>query len=330
MDTAWSREIILDRRVRYLGVFVMACWVFHATYNVGLLERPATLLWMCHVATFLLGVGLLGSFVGLIRLTTAWTILGLPIWLIDVMTVGTTRISVLSHLLVPVLAVVSLSQARMPRPGRTALYGLGLMALMQLICRVATPPALNVNLAHRPYPFLGADIVSSPAAYWVITSSMVLVVLFGINKILEHFFPLDAEYQEVLGAEPVAAPANAAPPADDPAAEALPAAAKQGVTAPPRSRWAQATSGSHSALDPEVRPAAAGLASPPPRPAPPPRPRPAVTSSLDPPQPPGGSLFDAAAVAPEMSLRPAMARPGQGRGKALMVTPVSDPTRGST
>ena len=110
MSISFERELILDYRLRWLGLVPAVCFVFHAVYNLFVLEKPGNLLWMCHTTAFLLAVGLIASSTSLIRLVAPWTLIGLPLWLVDAVVVGTTRIAVLSHILVPLTAVVAISQ----------------------------------------------------------------------------------------------------------------------------------------------------------------------------------------------------------------------------
>jgi len=57
LPNMFDREIVLDYRLRWLGLVPASCFVFHAIYNLFIVNRPGNLLWMCHVTTLLLAVG---------------------------------------------------------------------------------------------------------------------------------------------------------------------------------------------------------------------------------------------------------------------------------
>ncbi len=184
-----SREMVLDYRLRWMGLIPLACWIFQATYYSFVVERPAALLWMCHVTALMLAVGLIGSFASLIRLVAGWTVLGLPIWIVDAMSVGATRISVLSHLAVPAVALVAMSQVGVGRSiAKMTIASFGFYVVLQLFCRAATPPDLNVNLAHAIYPFFGQGVVESYGIYWGITAVLNVAALHGIHALMARQF----------------------------------------------------------------------------------------------------------------------------------------------
>ncbi len=186
--------MILDYRVRWLGLIPLTMWIFHVVYNCFVRMQPAYLLWMCHVSALLLAVGLIASYASLIRLVAAWTVLGLPIWMLDAIATGATRISVLSHLLVPLTAVVAMSQVRGPRsPLRATAAAFAYYVVLQLIARFTTPPTLNVNLAFQVYEYFASELFTGYAAYWTIVSSIGALLLFGINTAFARKFPIELE-----------------------------------------------------------------------------------------------------------------------------------------
>ncbi len=187
-----------------------SCFIFHAVYNLFILERPGNLLWMCHVTTLLLAVGLIGSMASVIRLVTPWTILGLPIWLVDALSVGTTRIAVLSHVVVPMTAVVALSQVGAARSAwRATGAAMAFHVGLQLLCHVATRPKLNVNLSHKIYPFFGSAVVNSYALYWTITAVVLTACLYGLHVTFKRRFP-PLSLDDLLDSRALAATASPA------------------------------------------------------------------------------------------------------------------------
>lgn len=207
-----QRELVLDPRVRLLGLIPLACWIFHYIRYAFVLMEPANMLWMCHMTALLLAVGLLFSWASVVRVAAVWSIVGLPLWIVEVIARGyTSRISVLSHILVPIVAGIALSQVKGGRPGIVVAHAMALMLAIQQVCRMITVPEFNINMAHKAYDAMGPQL--DYPVYWGITTTLMLgfvaAVAFGARRV----FPADKLFADVVGVPEVlvVAPAAAQP-----------------------------------------------------------------------------------------------------------------------
>ena len=217
-----ARELLLDPRVRLLGLIPLTCWIFHYIRYAFVLQEPANMLWMCHVTALLLAVGLLASWASVVRVAAIWAIVGLPMWIIEVAARGyTSRISVLSHILVPIIAGIALSQVKAGRWSVVA-HAMALFLVVQQVCRSITVEAFNINMAHKPYDALASDLVPSYPAYWVLTTAMLTGIVALVALATRRFFPADVEFADVVGVPAVVvvkeapAPAPVAPKPSEP------------------------------------------------------------------------------------------------------------------
>ncbi len=129
------------------GLVLLLGW--HTAHKLGSGLLPE-MLWACHLASAFAAVALL---VGWSRGAAAAAVFhlanGLPAWLVEVLTVGTTWTSVGLHLGTSALILPLWRSV----PGWTPLFALGLWSLGVMLGRLVDP-GLNVNIAWRPYPGL--------------------------------------------------------------------------------------------------------------------------------------------------------------------------------
>jgi hypothetical protein len=134
---------------RGLGLALLAALVLHALTK-GQARLPE-MLWLCHVATLLLAVGLLASARWLVA--TGFLIhiaMGMPGFLLDVaFGERPSPTSWLVHLLPLVAGAIALRRTGLPP--RTWLAAWLTVLAMLAVSIVATPPALNINLVHEPW-----------------------------------------------------------------------------------------------------------------------------------------------------------------------------------
>lgn len=215
-----ERELLLDGRVRLAGTVVLLLWFFHFVRYVWVLRQPEQLLWMCHTSALLLAVGLLVSSASAIRVGALWSLGGFPLWIVDVATRGeTTRVSVLSHVLIPILGVAALTQVRWR--GRVLLGAVAFHVLCWALARWLGTAAANVNLAHTAYDVLGRGVVESYWLYLGVTSVAWWGVLALLALGLRRWFAPDAELLAVAPelAEHARVPAPEPAPAPAPVGE---------------------------------------------------------------------------------------------------------------
>lgn len=141
--------------------------------------------WACHVGNLFLGVGLLSCQPWLARLGVYWVVLGVPFWIIDVITLqSTTWSSVLSHLGGVSIAsfIVSGRSWRGQRHDPWVAW-LGFLAL-QLLSFWLTPAALNVNIAHAVHPS-AQSIFSNHFVYLVFLAFAAAVLFHALHHSIE-------------------------------------------------------------------------------------------------------------------------------------------------
>jgi hypothetical protein len=144
-----------------LGLVLAGAWVLHASTKSGV--HLQEMLWLCHVATALMAIGLL---VGARRVAAAGFLFhpgfGTLAWLLDAVAMReTTPSSLLIHLLPLVIGSVEVRRNGWPR-------GLVLPAWLfftgcVLVSRWVTDPALNVNLSHAAW----GPLASLTGGVWV-------------------------------------------------------------------------------------------------------------------------------------------------------------------
>jgi hypothetical protein len=148
--------------------------------QAGLLPE---MLWMCHVASGALALGLLFDWAAcsalgfLIHLAV-----GVPAYSLYLVRGGDiTAVSFLLHLLSPLFGWLAWRGRALPR--MTALLGLACYAALVVLCLFVTPEALNVNLSFRPWAPMAA------AGVWVSrvgNALMMLVLLAGVQWLLNR------------------------------------------------------------------------------------------------------------------------------------------------
>ncbi len=166
-----------------LGLLALGLYAIHAA-NCIRLGCGEEALWVCHVATAAIGVGLLAR----MRLGLAagcyCLAVGTPLWLVELM-LGNDVLATSygTHLGGFVVGWLGLGLGLLPLPrGAWWQTVLGLAALQQ-ICRWWTSEAANVNAAFAVYPrfaplfpsygwYLGALVVVSASVFWLLEHAL--------------------------------------------------------------------------------------------------------------------------------------------------------------
>ncbi len=134
-----------------LGLAAIAFYAFHAGYYLLVRHEPANVLWACHVASVLIGLGLIVGSPTLNAVGFLWLMVGIPLWVIDLATGGELlATSLFTHVGSPIVGAVGLRRLGLPR-GSWAWALVALFAL-HVLCRFVTPTRANVNLAHAIWP----------------------------------------------------------------------------------------------------------------------------------------------------------------------------------
>jgi hypothetical protein len=168
-----------------LAAAVTGALALHAGHKLelGLLGE---MLWACHVASLLIAIGIFFRKLTLVAVGTLFhAAVGLPAYVLDVITLGqTTATSVLVHVLPPLAGLFSLKyQTPWPRfvPAATAALYVALIPVSRLL----TEPALNVNLAFAPWPPL-VRVAPWPWVTWLANTAWILAVTPLVDRALRR------------------------------------------------------------------------------------------------------------------------------------------------
>lgn len=133
--------------MRAPGMVAFVCYAIHAAVHIQR-GQPYDLLWACHVAALLVGLGLLLRNAALNAIGLLWSCFGLSLWLLDLATGGEfIPTSTLTHLGAFGLGLYGIR--RLGVPHHLALKTVAAFVALCVLCRLVTPPAANVNLAFR-------------------------------------------------------------------------------------------------------------------------------------------------------------------------------------
>jgi hypothetical protein len=128
------------------GGLALAFYAVHAGRHLAL-GHPADALWACHLGAVLVGLGWLLGAPRVNAIGFFWLAMGTVLWGIDLAAGGEfIATSLLTHLGGLVLGALGLVRLGMPRGAW--LSAIAAFLALQVLCRFATPPELNVNLSH--------------------------------------------------------------------------------------------------------------------------------------------------------------------------------------
>jgi hypothetical protein len=137
---------------RASGGVLLAALALHALVTKLPHGQLPEMLYACHVATAVMAIGLLANRPALAGVGFLFHLsIGFWAYLLDLCAARTTTpTSVLVHVLPLVFGFRELRRTALPR--WTPFAAFGLFAILLPVSYFATPPALNVNLSHRPWP----------------------------------------------------------------------------------------------------------------------------------------------------------------------------------
>ena len=177
---------MLTVRFRLLGLLPLIFFALHTRYylEVGGLSH---MLWMCNIGNLVLAIGLFLGWPLLIRLAVIWLLPGLPIWLLFVVRPGVwIPTSFVAHAGGLVIGLIAIQKVRAGR--WTWIHALVWYLFVQEICRLVTPPMLNVNVAHLIYPGFETTF-SAYWQFWIVGTLVVGVGLWIFGFALLKLFP---------------------------------------------------------------------------------------------------------------------------------------------
>ena len=175
-----------DLRLRLLGFLPLIFFLAQAIHYWRINE-VGNMLWMCNIGNLVLALGLFLKRSLLVRVAAIWMVPGLAVWFIYVVLAwGIFLSSTLAHLGGFVVSVVAVQRMRMDRV--SWLYALGWYFIVQLLSRLFTAAALNVNLAHAVQPGW-QQTFNSYWKFWSVLLLVAIVLLAGLNLVFYKLWP---------------------------------------------------------------------------------------------------------------------------------------------
>lgn len=171
---------------RLLGVLPLVFFLAQAIHYWRLNEL-GNMLWVCNIGNLLLALGLFFRLPRLIRVTAIWTVPGLMVWIVYVVLPwGLFLSSILAHLGGFTVAMVALRRVGMDRV--SWVFALAWYFLVQILSRLFTPVALNVNVAHQADP-AWQQTFNSYLSFWVVLALITVLLLAGLNLLFYKLWP---------------------------------------------------------------------------------------------------------------------------------------------
>lgn len=170
-----------DIRFRLLGVLPLL-FFFGQLIHYWKINELGNMLWMCNIGNLLLAIGLFLNRPMLIRVAVIWMVPGLVVWFFYVVvTWGIFLSSTLAHLGGIIVGIIALRRVRMDRTAWV--YALVWYFAIQLLSRLITPAALNVNVAHSVDP-KWQPTFNSYWKFWIVLTLITVALLWFLNVVL--------------------------------------------------------------------------------------------------------------------------------------------------
>lgn len=186
---------------RLLALLPLCFFLAQALHYWQINELGHTL-WMCNIGNLMLAAGIFFEQAILIRVAVMWMLPGLIVWAIYVVPTWGMLISkfrftelfgVLSSTFAHVggIAVGVVVLRRFKMDGRTWLYAFVWYLIMQVVSRLFTSPALNVNLSHRVQDGF-EQAFNSYWKFWITLTLVVAISAWVLGLVLKRIWPEDS------------------------------------------------------------------------------------------------------------------------------------------
>ena len=190
---------LTGRQLHLLGFLPLAFFSAQAIHYWQINEL-GHMLWMCNIGNLLLAIGLFFEEAILIRVAVMWMVPGVAVWFVYVvptwgmLLTGRFRYaelfgvvsSTLAHLGGFAVGIVALRKVGMD--ARAWLYAFIWYFVVQLISRLVTPAAMNVNLSQRIQAGW-EQTFSTYWRFWFVLTMLVGVCLWVLGLLLKRLWP---------------------------------------------------------------------------------------------------------------------------------------------
>lgn len=175
-----------DCRFRLLGFLPLIFFLAQAGHYWRINEL-GTMLWMCNTGNLVLALGLFFDKPVLTRIAVIWMVPGLLVWIVYVLLPwGIFLSSILAHVGGLAVGLIALRRVRMDRTAW--LYALVWYFVMQLLSRLFTPVALNVNVAHTVQTGW-EQTFNSYWKFWIVLALIAIAQLMLLNLAFYKLWP---------------------------------------------------------------------------------------------------------------------------------------------
>ena len=190
---------LTDKQIRKLALLPLLAFLAQAIHYFQINEL-GHMLWMCNIGNLVLAIGMFRNQRILIRVAVMWMVPGLVVWSIYVVpTWGmllsgdfslTQLFAVFSSTLAHVggLSAGLIVLRRIGMDRWSWVYAFAWYVIMQVLSRLITPSAMNVNLAHRVQEgFQGA--FNAYWKFWLVLTALVALFALLIEYVLWRLWP---------------------------------------------------------------------------------------------------------------------------------------------
>ena len=187
-----------DARIRTLAFIPLAAFFAQALHYFQINEL-GHMLWMCNIGNLVLAIGMFTNQRTLIRVAVMWMVPGLVVWSIYVVPTWITLItgdftlsvfavfsSTLAHVGGLSAGLIVLRRIGMDR--WSWVYAFAWYLIMQVLSRLTTPEAMNVNLSQKVQDgFQGA--FNSYWKFWLVLTALVALFALMIEYLFWRLWP---------------------------------------------------------------------------------------------------------------------------------------------
>jgi len=165
------------------GAVAILCYGIHAAFHLSRGE-PQDLLWACHIAALLVGLGLLFRSAELNATGLLWSSFGTALWILDLATGGEwIPTALLTHVGALAFGILGVRQLGMPR--HAAFKATAAFVPLWALTRAVTPAWANVNVAFSVYQGWERTFTSYPPYF-----AMLIVIGFATFSVVERLMRL--------------------------------------------------------------------------------------------------------------------------------------------
>ena len=198
-QTVLQAHKLTPSHLRLLGILPVAFFTAQAIHYWQI-NQLGHMLWMCNIGNLLLALGLFFEQALLIRIAVIWLIPGLAVWFVYVVPTwgmlltgnftGRELFGVISSTLAHVggfcVGMFVIRSVRMDK--RAWFYAFIWYFVVQLLSRLVTPIAINVNVAHNIQAGWERTF-SSYWKFWFVLTTLVGVCLWLLGRLLVKLWP---------------------------------------------------------------------------------------------------------------------------------------------